>query len=282
MKPSRICLLSILALALMFAIPRVARTEATPLPMTDHEKEQFLQTAKIGKTKRLPVGVTGSLRATLDDGVLTHDAHIQTVNVFKHFQETPRGVELNFHDSYRYNIAAYRLDRLIGLHMVPVSVERAIDRKKGSVTWWVDDVQMMELTRVQKRIVPPDAAEWNDQMYQMRVFMQLVANNDLNQGNVLITNDWKIRLVDFTRAFRTNNELREPAQLVRIDRRLYEGLQRLDRNTLETELGDLLSEAEIRALLERRDQIVAHFDAQARQMGEATVFCDRSSTDVGR
>jgi nitrogen fixation protein len=116
----------------------------------------------------------------------------------------------------------------------------------------------------------------------MRVFMQLVANSDLNQGNVLITNDWKIRLVDFTRAFRTNHELPEAAQLVRIERGLFEGLQRLDRARLETELGEFLSEGEIRALLERRDRIVAHFEAQARQTGEAAVFVTVPPTDAGR
>lgn len=272
MKRSLVYLQSILTLALLLAAPLVA--EVTPSPRTDKEMEQFLQTATIGKAKRNSVGVTGSLRATLEDGAFSHDAHIQTVDVFKQRFDTPEAVEINFHDSYRYNIAAYRLDRLIGLNMVPVSVARKIDGKKASVTWWVDDVQMMEVTRVQQGTLPPDPAAWNDQMYQMRVFTQLVSNSDLNQGNVLITSDWTIRLVDFTRAFRVFKKLRDPGQLVRIDRRLYEGLRQLDKKTLKTELGDLLSELEINALLARRDEIVGQFEAKARQMGEAAAFCD--------
>jgi hypothetical protein len=274
---------SLFALTLVgiLAVPCSAGVEVTAIrladdSLTDRQMEQFLQSGRIGKTERLSVGVTGSQRATLDDGSRTHDAHIQTVDIFKQTFETPNGVELNFHDSYRYNIAAYRLDRLIGLGMVPVSVERTVDGRKASVTWWVDDVRMMELTRVQKRILPPDTAEWNDQMYQMRVFTQLICDSDLNQGNILITNDWKVRLVDFTRAFRTNKELPAPERLVRIDRRLYDGLRRLDKATLEAQLGEFLSEGEINALLARRDRMVAVFDANLREKGAAAVFCDRA------
>ncbi len=89
------------------------------------------------------------------------------------------------------------------------------------MTWWVDDVQMTERRRYAKKIEPPDKARWNDQIYQVRVFNELVYNTDPNQGNLLITNEWKIVLIDFTRAFRTYKKLRHPMNLSRIHRGFY-------------------------------------------------------------
>jgi len=38
----------------------------------------------------------------------------------------------------------------------------------------------------------------------MRVFSQLVYDTDRNLGNVLISEDWHLWMIDFTRAFRNN------------------------------------------------------------------------------
>ncbi len=245
-------------------------------PLSDAEKEEFLRTAKVVRKEGLDVGVTLSERATLDDVRLTHDAHIQTVDEFRRGVTTlRRSVEVNFRDSYKFNIAAYRLDRLINLNMVPVSVERRIGREKAAVTWWVDDVQMMERDRHEKRIQPPDSSAWNDQMYNVRVFNELVYNTDPNQGNLLITNDWQIRLIDYTRGFRTLKLLRRPQNLTpRIDRRVYEGLQGLDQETLTHVMDGVLTKSQIEGILARRDLILEYFDGEIAQKGEASVICD--------
>ena len=106
--------------------PHATTSDAALPELSRAEMENFLLTAKIVKRRSLSVGITGSERATLTDGRLTHDAHIQTVDVWKLSYPTSQGTELNFRDSYTYNIAAYRLDKLLGLHMVPVSVERKV------------------------------------------------------------------------------------------------------------------------------------------------------------
>ena len=250
--------------------------EMTASQLTDHEKEEFLRTAEIGRKTRLDVGVTLSERATLDDGRLTHDAHIQTIDEFRRGVTTlRRSVEVNFQDSYKFNIAAYRLDRLINLNMVPVSVERRVGRKKAAVTWWVDDVQMMELERIRQKIQPPDLSVWNDQMYNVRVFNELVYNTDPNLGNLLIVNDWQIRLIDYTRGFRTSKQLRRPKNLTpRIDRRVYEGLRSLDLETLTRVMDGVLTKPQIEGILARRDLILEYFDGEIAQKGEASVICD--------
>ena len=141
------------------------RVPGAPAERTDAEKEIFLQTAEILSLEDVGVGFTGTQRATLTDGSFTHDAHIQTIDVFRRgITRLLDAVEVNFRDSYKFNIAGYRLDRLLDLNMVPVSVQRTVQRRPASVTWWVDDVQMMELDRVNNRIEPPDVEVWNDQM----------------------------------------------------------------------------------------------------------------------
>ena len=272
-----------LLLAAMTLLTSPAQTVATASvesdrsALTAEQKEEFLLNAKVISSKGIGVGINNTRRATLSDGKLTHDAHVQTVDIRKQEFKTLNGMELNFRDSYKYNIAAYRLDRLLGLNMLPVSVERKVGGDTASMTWWVDDVMMMERDRYKKKIqVPPQRnVAWNDQMYQVRVFNQLVFNNDPNLGNLLITKDWTIRLVDYSRAFRTQKSLRNPEDLVRCDRRIYDALHELNASVLNRELSGYLSKWEIRGILARRDKILEIFDAKIAANGEASVICDK-------
>ena len=242
--------------------------------LTDEEKEQFLLAAEALSVKSVKIGTTGTSKAELSDGRLQHAAHIQTIDIFKTSSRTRSGgMELNFRDSYKFNVAAYRVDRLINLNMVPVSVERKLGGESASVTWWVDDVLMMEGDRLKKKIEPPNRATWNDQMQNARVFNELVYNTDANAGNILITKDWQVALVDFSRAFRTAKDLRTPKNLTRIDRRVYDGLKSLTRQSLTEQLSQLLRDREIEALLARRDKIIQYFDKAIASKGERAVVC---------
>ncbi len=250
-------------------------SQQPPSTWSDAEKETFLLRAKVKKTEGVSTGVTGTQRATLSDGQFTHDASIQTIDVYKKSAPTAYGTELNFRDCYKYNIAAYRLDRLLNLHMIPVSVERKIRGKVAAATWWVDDVKMMDTERYQKKIRPPRPAPWIDQRFQVRIFNELVYNTDANLGNLLITQDWKLVMIDFSRSFRWHKELRQPKNLRngRLDRRFYDGIRALEKSQVERHLGDMLMEPEIEGLMARRDKIVAYFDQQIAEKGEIHVLC---------
>ena len=224
---------------------------------TDAQIEEFLSKAKVLRTKGTGKGVTNSIRATLSDGVVEHDAHIQQVDERKQTGPAAQGAELNFRDSWAFNVAAYRLDRLIGLKLVPVSVSRDYRSKSSAFTWWIDDVLMEEGERLKKQIQPPSPAKWNEYMQLIRIFDQLIYNVDRNMGNLIITKDWQVWAIDHTRAFRLHKELKTPTSITRCDKAVFEGLKGLDADKLKASTNDFLSEWERAAILARRDAIVA-------------------------
>lgn len=262
-------------LLVVAAIP-LSSEEPASNGLSEQEMEEFLLNAEIVNREQLPLGITRPSRATLSDGKLTHDAHVQTVDVYKDEFRWPDGrIERNFRDSNKYNIAAYRLAKLLGLDFVPVSVERKISREKAALTWWVDDVELMEKDRRERQIKPPNVADWNYQIHQIWVFGQLIQDTDQNQDNRLITGDWKVWIIDFTRAFRTHKKLTDPEKLVRIDRDFLQALRDLDLATVSGELRPYLTGPEVKALLARRDRIIEFFDGEVAKKGEAAVFSVR-------
>lgn len=235
--------------------------------------KHFLLTAKVIKSSVSREGVTRPLRLTLTDGNITHDASFQGVDVHKAMEELASGrTEMNFTDSYKYNLAAYSLAELLGLDdMLPVYVQRKYDGKTGSLSWWLP-VQMDEAQRLKQHIQVPDTEAWNRQMYRVRIFDQLVYDTDANLTNVLIGDDWKVYRVDFTRAFRAFKRLQRPDDLVQCDRQLFAKLKALDRDQLATATKGLLSKDEVNAVMARRDKIVEHFETLIAKRGDNQVL----------
>ncbi|HKU21303.1 MAG TPA: hypothetical protein VJQ50_09840 [Terriglobales bacterium] len=241
--------------------------------LSKQQIEQFLATAKVIKSKQSSIGITHPYRLTLSDGTITHDASFQAVDEHKSMQELASGrMEMNFVDSYKYNIAAYRLAELLGLDdMVPVYVERKWEGNRGSVSWWLP-IKMNEEERIKQKLEVPDSEAWNNQMYKVRVFDQLVYDTDPNLTNVLIGTDWKVYRVDFTRAFRGFKSLQRADDLVRCDRQLLAKLKALDRSQLMTQTKGYLTKSEVDAVMARRDKIVDHFQKLIAKQGESQVL----------
>jgi hypothetical protein len=245
-----------------------AQPAVKPAPLSDSEMERFLLKARVTKTRSAGKGITGSIKATMTDGTLTHDAHIQTIDESKREFRSQQGTEFNFRDYWGFNVAGYKIDRLIGLNLVPVSVERRWKSGLAAYTWWLDDVLMDEQERLKKKISPPDLERWNPQMQMVRLFDQLIANTDRNLGNLIITKDWGIWAIDHTRAFRTLPTLRYPGNIARCDRQIFARLKQLDKPSISKAVGIHLTGYEIDALLKRRDAIVTLIE----QRGEAGLF----------
>jgi len=262
----------ILATIVFLTCARFATASDAPT-LTKEQIKQFLLTAKVIKSEQAKKGITQTLRLTLSDGTVTHDASFQKIDEHKPRMELASGTELGFVDSYKYNIAAYLLAEMLGLDdIVPVYVERKWKGDSGSLSWWLP-VKMDEKERVAQKIAVPDPDAWNNQMYKVRVLDQLVYDSDPNLTNVLITNDWKIWRIDFTRAFRLHKDLQDPnANLVHCDRQLFERLKALDGNQLTERTKHYLTKDEVQAFMARRDKIVEQFQKLIAEKGENEVL----------
>jgi hypothetical protein len=272
----------VLLLTVVVAATRVAIAHQPPdIPkaaLTDAERERLLAEGEIVRTRDAPGGVTNSDRVTLRLDGYEHDAHVQVIDQRQTQAAMKSGLNIDFRDTYRSNVAAYRLDRRLGLGMVPVTVVRRHGLRDAAFTWWVDDVLIDERDRQQKGLQPPDPVFWDRQMRVVRVFDQLIYNFDRNLGNLLVDKEWRVWMIDHTRAFKIFKEPQNPQELGnQCERNFLAALRRLDRKDLEGHMRGLLSGSQIGGLLARRDYIVKYFDARVERQGEAEVLFDLPS-----
>jgi hypothetical protein len=259
--------------ALAGALPAPAQ-EASGLPLSGEAAETFLKTAEVVRKKGLSLGITNSDQYTLSDGTRTCKAVWKTIDEFKRGVSSLEGggVIVDFSDSWKHEVAAYELDKLIGLGLVPPTVERSFGRTTGSLQMWVEGA-MDESQRKQKKVAPPDPRAWNEQMYKVRLLHQLSYNTDYrNIRNVLIDKTFRVYAIDSSRAFAVYDDLRSENELLRFSRTVLEGLKTLDRPTLDARLGRWLNGPQIQTLLKRRDKILALAERRVQEQGEAAVL----------
>jgi len=260
--------------ALAIVLLAAGGQEPYGLPLKGAEAESFLRTADVVRRKGLPVGITRSYQLTLSDGARTHKAAWKVIDEYKpgvtRFQEG--GFEVDFRDSFKYEIAAYELDKLLGLDLVPPTVERVIEGERGSLQIWVEGC-MTEADRKKRKLEVPDVEPWNAQMYDVRLLHQLTYNSDhANIRNILIDPEFRVYAIDFSRSFRTHRELMGEKDLARFSRATLERLRSLDKALLTEKLGRWLRDPEIDALLARRDVILALVQRRIAEQGEARVL----------
>jgi hypothetical protein len=221
------------------------------------EFEAFLKTAAVDHEAAIPVGVTKPRHIFFVPGGIAASA------VFKPLQP---GRTAGFFESYKSEIAAYELDKVLGLGMVPPTVERRLGHDVGSLQLWVEHVAPLKGKNPNEA---PSVSEWNRQVHRQRVWDGLTANIDRNAGNLLVDPAWNLILIDHSRAFTTDT--RFPFPITRIDRELLDKLKALDEATIRARLGHLLFDGP-KPLLKRRDLIVAQIDRLVREKGEAAVI----------
>jgi hypothetical protein len=255
-------------------VASVAAQTAPPerVTLNAEQMEKFLLEAKVVKSRPSGSGTTGTLIITLSDGTVIHDAQAQFVEIEQAIYRVQGYTEFNFRDCFCFNIAAYELAVLLGLDNVPMSVERRVNGKPSAVTWYVDDVAMTEEGRRKKSATDPNPQRFEHYQYRQRVFDELIQNRDRNLGNTIYTKDWTTWMVDHSRAFRLNKDLGRPAELIRVERTLYENLKKLTAASLTAAVGKQLRKAEVEAVIARRDAIVKAFDARIARSSEAAVL----------
>jgi hypothetical protein len=249
-----------LVLSLLFVLPQAPPAASSKVWVGRYaEFEEYLKSAPFDRFEDTDIGVTRPRHGFFAPGGLAGGATVKNL---------PPRRQHGFFESYKSEIAAYKLDRLLQLDMVPPTVERRVDGDLVSVQLWVDGTRMIKEVP-QKKQRAPNPAAWNRDVYRQRVFDNLVANIDSNAGNILIDPTWRIIKVDHSRCFVDD---KMPFELTRIDRPLFARLQALDHATLEREIGDLMEPGTIDSLLERRDRIVKKFKDLIAKQGEARVL----------
>jgi len=245
------------------------------LPLRGAEAEAFLKTAEVVKTNALRLGVTHSEQLTLSDGTRTLKAAWKTIDERQHGVKSLEGggLALEFVDSWKYEVAAYELDKLLGFDLVPPTVERHLGGKDGALQMWVEGV-ITEWDRVKKKqLRPPDAERWNRQIHCVRLLHALTYNTDYrNLRNELVDPEFRVYAIDFSRAFRVQAFVPTEKDLQRFPRDPLEKLKALDRARLDEALGRWLTGREVEGLLRRRDRILVLVEKRVREKGEAAVL----------
>ena len=239
---------------------------------TDADKERFLSSAKIISAEEIGHGVTKPLKAKLVLQGLEHAAQIQTVDKELSDFFPKEGKPVPMKDCWRFNVAAYKIDRLLDMKMVAVTVARPYRGKPAAMTWWVDNVMFEEVERVKRDLTAPDPEDFERQREISRVFDELIINIDRNLGNLLITKSWKIALIDHTRSFTPYSGIRNEENLTRCSRGLLAQLKALTHGRVTAAVGPHLTKEEVTALLGRRDRIVAFFEKAVKEKGDDKIL----------
>jgi hypothetical protein len=265
---------AVLALGLAIVGPATGEEpQASGLALEGQEAEEFLRNARVVEKEKLGKGVTQSEKLTLTDGTRTLHAIWKIIDVHKLGQQRmERGWEFDFRDSWKSEVAAYELDKLLELHLVPPTVERHIDGRTGSVQLWVEKA-LTEDELGKRKLTPPHLPRWNNQLHNVRLLHQLTYNTDFqNVRNVLVDPDFRVYAIDNSRAFRIQRVLMAPEDLQCFSRSVLERLKALDRPLLEQKLGPWLGKLQMDALLARRDAILDIVDLRVKSKGEGLVL----------
>jgi hypothetical protein len=254
--------------------------EGRPLPIqTDAEIEAWLARAEIVRVQPVPTGVTMPRKLLLKGDTFEAHAIFKDVDISRRkVSEIINGrnhFSFDWKDSYQFDIAAYKLDRLLGMDRVPPVVPRDIGRDSGGVSIWLGKtINEFERSR-QWKVDPPDRRRWNQQRLIMQIFDNLVANRDSNLGNQLIDPNWRLWFIDCSRCFGATKTIYFPLKTIsQCERGLWQGLKSLTESEIRESLAPLLGRAEIDALLTRRDKLVQHFQKLIDERGEAAVLYD--------
>jgi hypothetical protein len=244
------------------------------LPLEGAEAEAALLRARVVSREAIGSGVTGSDRLLLEDGGRTFRAAWKTIDVFQpgntRFQDGT--IEVDFRDSWRFEVAAYEIDKMLGLGLVPPVVERRIDKQKGALQMWVEGA-MTDAERRRRGLEDPDVGHWNRQIYGCRLLHQLTYDTDYrNVRNVLVDPAFRVYVIDFSRAFRSLPYLLAEDDLDRVSRSVFERLLALDAPQIERRAGRWIRGRQVSTLLKRRDRIAARIRRLVAERGEAAVF----------
>ncbi len=225
---------------------------------SEPELEAFLRTAEVVSIEDVGIGITKPQRVTLRQDGRECRAIFKTVDISEVQPGFTNQLESVFTDRYVYETAAYRIDRLLGIGLVPVTVTREIDGRRGSLQLWIEDAVEMQ-TAAEQNLPIGDYDLLMQRFMLMYILDAVIYNVDRNFTNVLIRPDSDdFFLIDHSRAFRINKKLPDLKEErdIPVPETVARELRSLDVEEMESELGDLLTKRQIRAIDARRKLLV--------------------------
>ena len=179
------------------------------------------------------------------------------------------GRPAGFPDYWRREIAAYELDKFLNLNMVPPTVERRYKDNRGAISLEMPGTVYRELKEAGVGI-PSDAGQRENfyrALYIRTAWDNLVANEVRSEGDMILTEDWRMYLIDHSRAFSSTKKLfmlpgkkstKEPIKA--LPGVFVEKLAELDYELVKNIVGEYLTKKEIERLLVRKDKLLAEVE----------------------
>jgi hypothetical protein len=267
-------------LAFLSLGPQFALAQFTPEQIAQRDaQEEFLLTADILRSEPIGEGVTKPFKLYLQKGGVEGKA----------CWKNPHGTQFGYLEGWQYEIAAFRLDKLLGLNMIPPAVEREFQGKPGALIYWAENKYSL-LKVVEKGIrIPEEAVERTEKAkWLTRAWDSLIANEDRTQQNVLYTEDWRTILIDHSRAFRSDGQFAKqlmfgmngikasqqgtPWFFRRLPRAFVEKIKALTFENVKAAVGTTLKDKEIKAVIARKDLLLAEIALMVQARGEADVL----------
>jgi hypothetical protein len=239
--------------------PEIRRVGTRPDRLTDEEIEKILSEGKVVSIEDVGQGVTKPQKVTVKQGDVEISGLFKTESTdIKGRGRTDQRRLMAIADRWQYEVAAYRIDKMIGLNLVPVTVERTINGKQGSLQFWINGL-VSELDRETKSLSASGWCPLSEQWPLMFIFDALIYNDDRTKQNMTYGGeDWMMFLIDNSRAFRTDRGRPKDIRKVelQLSSMLSDHLESLNAENLGASVGRLLERSQIQALLRRRDEIV--------------------------
>ena len=175
-------------------------------------------------------------------------------------------------DSYKYDIAAYELIKLLGVEMIPPVVEREIKGRKGTLQVFLENC-IREKDRRRKKLEPPNPKAFSNALEEVKVLENLTHDECQDADHTYVHRVyWRVCRVDFSEAFAPMSDLMPGCNITVCSRKFYEGLLKLDEETVKSTLRRYLSDEEIGALLIRRSLLVEKIKTLIAEKGEEAVL----------
>jgi hypothetical protein len=236
-----------------------ASASAPAAPWIGHAAaiEAHLKNADVESMEDIGVGVTHPRRAHLKPSEPVESLVWKVL---------PPGMRGGFWESYKSEIAAYELDKLLEMHMVPPVVERRIDGDVGAAVMWVPELKSVK--DLGGKV--PTGPVWGKPLRKMLMFDNLISNSDRNAGNIMVGQPGELILIDHSRAFVTDTKL--PKKIERVDADLWARMQALTRDDLVRVLGPWIDNEAVDAMLERRARMISDVEKLVKKKGRLSVI----------